>query len=538
MRSAIEPGPTLADALVQALARHGVRRMFGIPGGGSSLDVIEAGAGVGIDFVLARTETAAAIMAASTAEIGGAPGVVLTGIGPGAASAANGIAYARLDRAPVLIVTDTYDDGAAAYVSHQAFDQRALFRPIAKAYRRLRPGDGEPEIERLLARALADPPGPVHIELSAQDAAAPAGRAGRPRTRPARALDASALAAALQLLGRAARPVVLAGLAARGAPGCLRALVQALGCPVLTTYKAKGTIADTHPALIGHMTGGSAEAACIGQADLILLYGLDPVELIAQPWRYDAPVLALDTVAGVEHYSAPRVSLVGPLDVAAGALLETARPTAWRAAEIAALKDGMRTRLKEAGDGPGLVPWRVVDAVRAAAPAGCRITVDAGAHMFSAMALWQAVAAHDVLISNGLSTMGFAVPAAVAAALHAPDRPVVAFTGDGGLMMCLGELATAAERNCRIIVVVLNDAALSLIAVKQRARQMPSRGVRYPATDFAALARGMGCLGFSVATAAALAPTLVQAFQAPGPALVDVTIDPSGYPAQLAALRG
>ena len=119
---------TLAEAIAEELQARGVRRMFGIPGGGSSLELIEAAGRHGIDFVLVRTETAGAIMAAVTGELTGVPGVMLTGIGPGAASAVNGVAYAALERAPMILFTD----GPATSL-HQAFDQNGIFRPVTKA---------------------------------------------------------------------------------------------------------------------------------------------------------------------------------------------------------------------------------------------------------------------------------------------------------------------------------------------------------------------------------------------------------------------
>jgi acetolactate synthase-1/2/3 large subunit len=178
--------------------------------------------------------------------------------------------------------------------------------------------------------------------------------------------------------------------------------------------------------------------------------------------------------------------------------------------------------------------------------------------MFSVLARWPADEPFGVLKSNGLSTMGFAVPAAIASALQAPDRPVAAITGDGGLMMCLAELATAVERNCPLVVVVLNDAALSLIDIKQQQQQRPSRGVRYPRVDLAAAARALGCrarriepdepLAPALKDAFAgdgriepdepLAPALKDAFAGDGPALIDITVDPAGYVDQLTALRG
>jgi acetolactate synthase-1/2/3 large subunit len=158
--------------------------------------------------------------------------------------------------------------------------------------------------------------------------------------------------------------------------------------------------------------------------------------------------------------------------------------------------------------------------------------------MFSTMALWPAQAPYDVLKSTGLSTMGFALPAAIAATLAEPERPAIAFTGDGGLLMCLAELSTAARLGCNLTVVVLNDATLALIDIKQQRQQRPPSGVRTPAVDFAAAARGLGCQAWKVGPGDPLEPALRAAFAHQGPTLVDVTIDPSGYGAQLAALRG
>ncbi len=540
--------PTLAEAIMAAFEARGVKRIFGIPGGGSSLDLIDAAGRRGIDFVLTRGETAAAIMAAVTAELTGVPGVVLTGIGPGAASVVNGIAYASLERAPVVAITDAREPDAGT-APHQVFDQQALFAPITKASRRLTPEDGAQIVEELLDRALAPPPGPVHVDLSATDAGSPvavtvavaaAGRGGPADPNPG-AVEGE-LEAARGLLSESRRPVVVAGIEARagGAALALRRLAETLGCPAMTTYKAKGVIADDHPQTIGHFTGARSEAEALAtkesQADLIVFAGLDPVELIPAPWFLEAPVLALSAQSNPAFPVAPAARLHGPLGLCVEAVAEAAVASDWTEAEIGALRRRLRDRLRL--EGKGHTTETVVAAAAALAPKGARATVDAGAHMFSTMAEWRAQAPYDVLKSTGLSTMGFALPAAIAAALAEPERPAIAFTGDGGLLMCLAELSTAARLGCNLTVVVLNDATLALIDVKQQRQQRPPSGVRYPAVDFAAAARGLGCQAWAVGREDALEPALRAAFAHAGPALVDVTIDPSGYGAQLAALRG
>ena len=134
--------------------------------------------------------------------------------------------------------------------------------------------------------------------------------------------------------------------------------------------------------------------------------------------------------------------------------------------------------------------------------------------------------------------MAFALPAAIAAALHEPERPVIAITGDGGLLMCLGELLTAVQQKTRIIVIVLNDGALSLIDIKQQQRELQPLGVRWERPDFAEMMSGFGGRGFRVSETSDYEKALAKAYQEPGPVLIDVVIDPRGYPQQIKALRG
>lgn len=529
------PGPeTLARHIVDALARRGVERMFGIPGGGSSLALIAAAETVGIDFVLTRGETAAAIMAAVTGELSGAPGVVLTGIGPGAASAVNGIAYAHLEQAPVILLTD----GPASSL-HQAIDQSALYAPITKTRGRLRPENGRADIEAGIETALTAPWGPVQFDLTAADAAAPVSAATTPAPIARTAhVGSRSLDKARNLLAASRRPVVLAGLEARHgrAPSALRQLVEALCCPLLPTYKAKGVLPDSHESVVGLFTGAAAESDCIQRSDLIVMFGLDPVEMIPGDWRYEAPILELRPSAGAELPAPPECRVIGPLADTVRALLTAEAASEWSATEVGEFRRRLRARLRLAGSGH--TAQNVVEALSEKAPAGCRLAVDAGAHMFSALAFWQAEQPFGVLKSNGLSTMGFALPAAIASVLQEPDRPVVAITGDGGLMMCLCELATAAARGCPIVVVVLNDAALSLIDIKQQAERHATRSLRYPRVDFAAAARALGCRAWHLEGEGQLQPVLQDAFDGDGPALIDIAIDSSGYGDQLKALRG
>lgn len=529
---------TLAKAVAATLSARGVKRIFGVPGGGSSLDLIDAAAQEGIEFILCRTETAAAIMAAVTGELTGIPGVVLTGIGPGAASVVNGVAYASLERAPVIVITDAHEETAVT-PPHQIFDQQALFAPISKAQMRLTPATGAADFAELFDLAAAEPPGPVHIDLSAKDAAGSSEPAPERTWTEPPVPDTAALAQAVNLLRAAARPVVIVGHQCRSAEraNAANALVRALSGPAMTTYKAKGVVPEDGPHFIGLFTNAKLDHGVLAKADLVVFCGVDPVEMIPGRWPHDMPVIVLSETPGLAWPFVPDIEVAGPVALSAAHIAAPPPKTDWTGSGIAHFRSSIVEALTNSGGG-GRAPDDVIDAIAAAAPPGARLAVDAGAHMFSAMARWPAQAPHDVMKSNGLSSMGFAVPAALASWLEHPDRPAIAVTGDGGMMMCLAELSTAARLNANLTVVVLNDAALSLIDIKQQRQQRPPLGVRYPRADFATAARGMGCASWTVAALDPLEFALAEAFETDGPTLVDVSVDPSGYRDQLIALRG
>lgn len=531
---------TVTEALVARLVEFGVARIFGVPGGECNLDFIAAAEAAGMQFVLTRTETAAAIMACVTGELTDTPGVAMTTRGPGLAAAANGVAYADLDRASLLIIADGYED-AQARISHQRIDQLGLLAPMLRAASDLRDANPIAELDRLLAATETRPRGPAYLEVAGSFIRAAAGAPPPPRvpvTLPPP--DPAELDRARALLAAAKRPILLAGLQARSdaAGQALRNFVTRTGCPVLTTYKAKGAVSELSPLGLGLYAGGVAEESIIRAADLILLYGFDPVEGPPQPWRYAATTTVELTEHAHEHVLIDSdVTLVGDLSAGLAALGDCLPTPDWSEDELSAAKRRLWSAARTPA-GTGIAPSELVDAAIAALPADSRITIDAGAHMLPVLHLWKTESANLALISRGLSTMGFALPAAIAASLADPTRTTVAFTGDGGVMMCLGELGTALQSGAKPIVVVFNDSALTLIGEKQKRRQLAAAGVDFCTTDFARVATGFGWTGIRVDRAEDLPAAFADALAATGPSLIDVVVDPFQYEAQITAIRG
>ncbi|GAA4342744.1 acetolactate synthase large subunit [Pigmentiphaga soli] len=534
---------TGAQALVRQFAARGVKHIYGVPGGDCSIDIIAAAHEIGIEFVLTRGENSAAMAAAAAYQVDGSLGVVLTTRGPGLANGANGVACAMLDRCGIVIISDGYEN-EQSFVSHQRFDQERMLEPVTKGALRVDSPAVLPAVGPLLDLAMARPAGPVYLEVTGQGMRGNAPELSLP-VRPAAlaplpAVDASAIEAARALLAKAQRPIIIAGLQTRepGAAEALQTLARKWNVPVFSTYMGKGALPDADPLAMGHFMAGGAEDETMKSTDLILTFGLDPIELLPKPWRYEAPVIDLATYAFPRNHYLPAVALIGDLGDAARRLAEGLARSPWDTAEFARIKAHMLKRGDFDTDGGPITPTLLAKTGCELLPPNARVTVDAGAHMLPVMVFNQASRPYDTLVSRGLATMAYALPSAIGAAMADPGRPVVAFTGDGGLMMCAAELATAVQAGANLTVVVFNDSAIAMIGAKQHQRGFERVGMDYSATDFATVAKGFGAQGVRVTSREELPGALKAAYASAGVTVVDVIVDPSSYQQQLRSLRG
>jgi acetolactate synthase I/II/III large subunit len=533
--STASPAAGAAGAIVAALARAGTRLVFGVPGGGPNLDVVGAAEAAGLRFVLAHGETAATIMAATSADLTGVPGAVVVTRGPGLASAVNGIAHAALDRLPVVVIADTVAD---TRISHQRIDQEALGRSVAQAAVTV---SGPRTAARAVATALGAPPGPVIANMD--DGVAD--RDGSEEIAPSVAEGSAAVLA--EAVRGARRPVVLLGTGAIPRTAAVRDALGGRGIPALHTYRARGVLPDSGAEAAGLVSGGTMEWPLLSAADLIVGLGVDEAEMIPARWDYAARTILVSEpgappahgwFTGATELTMPIDDALGVLAAGPGGTIEWP-PDAGRAAKT----DAARRLAAAATAAPGrLAPQQVVATARACAPPETIATVDAGAHMLVAMPLWEVPGPRLLLTSSGLATMGYALPAAIAAALclsQTQEVPVLAFTGDGGLGMTLAEIETAVRLSLRVMVIVFNDAALSLIKIKQKPTgHGGEEAVRYRPTSFAAAAAAMGAAGAAVTSERELAAALTDALTRPGPTVIDASVDPACYPAVMDLSRG
>lgn len=532
---------TTVDVLATAFNEAGTPFIVGHPGG-ESVELMEAARQRQMRFLLMKQEVAGAMLAATWGELTGSPGICMSTRGPGATNMVNGVAHAFLDRAPLIAITDAYSRPTYEIGLRQRINQLAVYEPIVKWSTTIDAKTVRQQVRRAMRTATGEPPGPVHFELPQSETTREAGDylaepplvANKLTPGPARA----DLKPAIDALRRARRPILLAGLGVfwSKASGELTALAERLGAPVLTTSKCKGAIPEDHPLRAGCIIGGTIEKALVTQADLIVTVGLDAVELQPKAWPYTLPVISLASTPSLDAFVPADPEIVGELKALLAAIAELA-PEGGGWGEKAAKT--FRQQVVDALNTPstGLSPQRVMEVARAVLPRDTIATCDAGASRLLVVQKWEAYGPREFLTSNGLGSMGYAIPGALAARLAFPDRPVVAFTGDGGFMMAVAELQTAQREKLPIIVVVFDDEEIGLIRVKQELKGIAPFGVHIGGLDWEKLGQAFGADAIVVETEQALSNALSAALKSDRTTVITARIDGSGYVAQFNALR-
>jgi acetolactate synthase-1/2/3 large subunit len=533
--------PTTVEVMAEAFQQAGTPFIVGHPGG-ESVELMEAARQRDMRFILMKQESAGAMLAATWGEITGAPGVCLSTRGPGAANMVNGVTHAFMDRAPLIAITDQYSAPTYETGLRQRLDQLALYAPVVKWNATINARSVAQQLRRAMRTATALPPGPVHFDLPQSETTREAATLTAPPSLLPSLIqpepDRAGLREPLEMLRRARKPIILAGLGVFWAKASseLVTFAERLGAPVLTTSKGKGMIPEDHPLRAGCIIGGLIERKLVSQADLIIAIGLEAIELQPKPWPYAQPVLALSPVPSLDALVPSAPEVIGDLRVLLARLAEWfGSGSDWGEAAARTFRDEVTDALNTPAT--GLSPQRAMEVARAVLPRDTIATCDAGASRLLVVQKWQAYGPREFLTSNGLGSMGYAVPGALAARLAHPKRPVVAFTGDGGFLMAVAELQTAVHEKLPIIVVVLDDAEIGLIRVKQAIKQIPLYGVQLGGVDWAKVAQGFGADGTVVDTEHGLADALTTAVASGRTTVIGVRIDPSGYVDQFNALR-
>ncbi len=533
-----------ADLFVECLENEGVEFIFGVPGE-ENAHLMMALQKSPIRFILCRQEQGAAFIADVYGRLTGKPGVCLATLGPGATNLVTGVADANMDRAPLVVITGQADSRRQHKESHQNMDVVGMFRPITKWAQPIIHSKNIPEVVRKAFKlAGMEKPGACHIELADDIAAFEATGNPLPVQTPRRPVpDEKVVDAAMELIFKAKRPIILAG---NGAIRCraakqLRFFVEKTGIFVINTFMGKGSIPRTSPFClftIGLQAHDYSRIA-IQEADLVITLGYDLVEYEPHLWGQSTikgirtqKIIHIDFLpAEVDEYYGVDVEVIGDLAHTLWMMnerignfradyTEGCKPPALRKAmleDFAVHKDD---------DTKGSIrPQKILWDVRELLGPHDILLSDVGAHKMWVARYYQCDEPNTCLIPNGFCPMGFALPGAIAAKIVYPERRVVAVCGDGGFLMNLQELETAVRIGVNIVILIWEDKEYGLIRWKQENQFGCHTDLHFDNPDFVKLAESFGCKGFKVENSIDFKDILEQAFLYNGPVLISVPID-------------
>lgn len=492
---------TTVQIVAQRLYDAGCRFAFGIPGG-EVLAILDALERVGIRVVLTKHENCAGFMAEGVHHYDGAPAILVATIGPGIANAANVIANAHQDRVPMIALTGCVPASLAQTYTHQVFDHVKLVEPITKAAFRVEHKTVYTMADKAIAIATEGRPGPVLLDIPidvqtmVQAPATMPNRTTLSTMVPALGDD---LETTQRWLSEAQRPLVIAGidvLNQNGQTGVAE-FCHLLSIPLITSYKAKGIIPENDLLCLGG-AGLSPKVdkqllPLVQKSDLIILAGYDPVEMRTgwqNPWSATTRVIDISAVSNTHYMHQATINFVGNVAETLGVIRRgQTTKSPWPNNEPSNAREALKAgHMLDEEWGPSAV----VDECRKGFPVNTIATADSGAHRILISQAWDCYEPRGLLQSSALCTMGCAVPLAIGRKLAEPERPVVAFVGDAGLEMFLGELATIRDLGISVPIVVFVDGSLALIELKQRGSQLPNLAVDFGETNFPAVASAMG----------------------------------------------
>lgn len=521
----------VAEYLAKELARRGVRYVFGIPGG-PSIPYMEEFRKAGIDFILTSSETAAGVMADVTGRITGIPGVCHATFGPGATNLSTGVGGAMLDRSPMIALTTQVPEKLRQRTIQMNIDQQLLFEPITKATSVMYPKNACDIINDAFDLAVSELPGPVHIGL-------PSDIAEKTVPGPGMCYDIEEWDQEIMidsetayLLEYSKKPLLVAGLtAARTRRG--EEIIKFLAekpMPLIVTPMAKGLVSEDHPCYAGVLFHAHSNKlkSLIDECDLVIALGYDPVEYNYENWLPEVPLIHINSVDTdmppkimVKHITG---AIAGVAEIISNMLPKSLE---WNLEKISKVKEDILAPLKKRYT--SFTPVSMLKTLRSVLTDDTIVTLDVGSHLHLFGQLWRTPSVEKLIMTNGWSSMGFSLPAAIAARLNNPEHPVVCVTGDGGFLMVAGEIITARRYGIKVIVIVLTDGELNLIKLKQLNRETDPYAVDLYEGDLFGADNFLGVPVIHANSVATFRKALALAGKAEGSVIIDTAITTTDY---------
>jgi len=520
--------------IVEEARERGLRHFFGLPGGGSPLDMMDAGQRRGLEFVTVAHESSAAITASAYGAMAQTAGLAVGIKGVGAGNLAAGAVNAYFERAPVVCLCDRASTKVTQREMVQHLDHCGLFGAFTKFEDILSAEGAAASLQEAVYQATDGRPGPVLLDLpgdaAGEECEGPLPVKAPPTpTRP----DEAKLVQVREMLGKSRRPLVIAGsdVIRAGAMSELAQLVEGLGAAILVNMDARGVYPESSPrwagVLLGNFTPNLSETEIMAQADCILLVGVDAM-MSHDTWSSDLPTCELVARAAYETLSPdPAIRVDADLKQAIGSLLSV-QQSGFPEDEIQTARQTILRNFARPG-GARFAAHDILEIARAALPEDGMMISETGAHACMLEQLWPVDRPGLFRGTSGGRTMGLMVPFALGARLAQPELPMIGVGGDGSLLMRLGELEAFARTGAAMPLVILNDQALGTIKSRQRSRGLPEYSLGIHPIDYAALARAMGLRGVEVSAPEEFEKELAAAMSADRATLIDCRIDARAY---------
>ena len=520
-----------AEYLADQLFTIGVKYVFGIPGG-ASIPYIEAFKAAGIEFILTSNEASAGIMADVTGRLTGIPGVCHATFGPGATNISTGVGGALLDRSPVIVLTSEMDDIMIKRTTQMNINHQKLFEPLTKATFRLKADNVTDVINSAIELSRDNYPGPVHIGLPSDIAYLDINVSSVSHLAPKSIIHRNDIEGIIGLLRKSHRPLLAIGLtAARHNIGSdLLNFLSIHKIPVVLTPMAKGLIPEDHSSYAGVLFHALSDYLedIYEKTDLVIGIGYDPVEYNYESWIPDVPILHFDTKETDMPQKVKSVQYIGQPEEWFGVLKNfNFSSLVFESATIQGIREEMTSVFNGFTDHFG--PVTALKVLQEEIPESAIVTVDVGSHLHLFGQYWKTNGKSKIIMTNGWSGMGFAIPASLSAQLNNPQATVICVTGDGGFLMMAGEILTARRYNLPVIIVVLSDGELNLIKLKQSWQNMSLYGTSLFSGNLFCADSFLGVRILNADTEEKMRKVVIEALSINEPVIINAVIDPEDY---------
>ena len=534
-----------ADAIIDSLVNHDVKYVFGVPG--AKIDRVferleHPTNEKAPQLIITRHEQNAAFMAQGIGRITGKPGVVLTTSGPGVSNLATGLVTATAEGDPVLAISGQVQRTDLLRLTHQSMDNVALLAPVTKYAAEVQ----EPEnISEVIANAYQEAEAAkqgasfVSVPQDVTDSevkTAPIAPMPAPVLGPASPVESTLLA---QRIKTAKLPVLLLGMRAADpeTTKSIRNLVEETHLPVVETFQGAGIIPreleDDFFGRVGLFRNQPGDQL-LKHADLVIAVGYDPIEYEPRNWNNegDANIIVIDSMrAEVDKNFQPERELVGDISQTLDFLLPYMKGFKLPESSREYL-DGLQEKLKLRDEPPAVTenqvtshPLSIIQALQDRVTDDMTVSVDVGSFYIWMARHFRSYNPRHLLFSNGMQTLGVALPWAISAALVRPNTQIVSVSGDGGFLFSSQDLETAVRLGLNIVHIIWNDGHYDMVKFQEELKYGKSAGVNFGSVDFVKYAESFGATGLRVEKAQDLEKVLDQAFATEGPVVVDIPVD-------------